>query len=220
MSFRLAHDVSGHTAKEDSKITMKYLEYKVAQGDMQPCSACAEAKARQKHLPTRILSRQVIRMKVPIPSEVNEKVNLDISTIKAPKGVNVTVTRPQWIIITDQRTQMKFSNFYQKKSDILEHTCELFKRWKQKGYPVRTVRCDNAGENIVLEKRSSSAIRQLNINFEYTAQDTPQENNYVEVGFATIMKRGNAMMIAANLPLEKRYVFSERRYKRPHSLTG
>ena len=72
---------------------------------------------------------------------------------------------------------------------------------------MRTVRCDNAGENIVLEKRSSSAIRQLNINFEYTAQDTPQENNYVEVGFATIIKRGNAMMIAANLPLEKRYVF-------------
>ena len=46
MSFRLAHDVSGHTAKEDSKITMKCLGYKVAQGDMQPCSACAKAKAR------------------------------------------------------------------------------------------------------------------------------------------------------------------------------
>ena len=94
MSFRLAHDVPGHTAKEDSKITMKYLRYKVAQGDMQPCSACAEAKARQKNLPTRILSRQVIRMKVPIPSDVNEKVNLDISTIKAQKVVKVTVTRP------------------------------------------------------------------------------------------------------------------------------
>ena len=36
---------------------------------------------------------------------------------------------------------------------------------------------------------------------------TQQENSYVEVGFATIIKRGNAMMIAANLPLEKRYVF-------------
>ena len=36
---------------------------------------------------------------------------------------------------------------------------------------------------------------------------TQQENSYVEVGFATIIKRGNAMMIAANLHLEKRYVF-------------
>ena len=72
---------------------------------------------------------------------------------------------------------------------------------------MRTVRCDNAGENIALEKRSSSAIWQLNIDFEYTARDKPQENSYVEVGFATIMKRGNAMMIAANLPVEKRYVF-------------
>ena len=70
-----------------------------------------------------------------------------------------------------------------------------------------TVRCDNAGENIALEKRSSSAIWQLNIDFEYTARDTPQENSYVEVGFATILKRGNAMMIAANLPLAKRCVF-------------
>ena len=105
MSVRLAHDVSGHTAKEDSKIMMKYLGYKVAQGEIQLCSACAEAKARQTNLTTRILSRQVVRMKVPIPSEVNGKVNLDISTIKAPKGVNVTVTRPQWRMITDQRTR-------------------------------------------------------------------------------------------------------------------
>ena len=145
---------------------------------------------------------------MPIPSEDSGKVNLDIITIKTPKGVKVTVTRPQWMMITDQRNQMKFSNFYPKKSNMVEHTCELFKRWKQKGYPMRTVRCDNAGENIALEQRSSSAIRQLNIDFECTALDTPQENSYVEVGFVTIMKRGNAMMIAANLPLEKRYVFS------------
>ena len=125
---------------------------------MQPFSACAEAKARQKNLPRRILSRQVVRMNVPISSEVNGKVNLDISTIKAPKGVKVTVTRPQWRMLTGQRTQMKFSAFYQKKSDMVEHTCKIFKRWKQKGYPVRTIRCDNVGENIALEKRSSSAI--------------------------------------------------------------
>ena len=153
MSVRLAHDVSGHTAKENSKTTMMYLGYKVAQEEMQPCSACAEAKARQKNLPTRVLSQQVVRMKVPIPSEVNGKVNLDISTIKTPKGVHVTVTKPQWRIITDQHTQMKFSNFYPKKSDKVEQTCELFQRWKQKGYPVRIVRCDNAGENISLEKK-------------------------------------------------------------------
>ena len=147
---------------------------------MQPFSACGEAKARQKNLPTRILSRQVVRINVPRPSEVNGKVNLDISAIKAPTGVKVTVMRPQWRMLTDQRTQMKFSAFYQKKSDMVEHTCEIFKRWKQKGYPVRTIRCDNVGENIALEKRSSSAIWQLNIDFGYTARDTPQEDSYVE----------------------------------------
>ena len=39
------------------------------------------------------------------------------------------------------------------------------------------------------------------------ARDTPQENSYVEMGFATIMKRGNAMMIVANLSVDKQYVF-------------
>ena len=173
MSVRLAHDVSGHTVKVDGKITMEYMGYNVAQGDMQPCSACAEAKARQKNLPIRILSRKVVRMNMPIPSEVNGKVNLDISTIKAPKGVNVTVTRLQWRMLTNQRTQTKFRAFYQKESNMVEHTCEIIKRWKQKGYLVRTIRCDNAGENISLEKRSFSAMWQLNINFEYTARDTP-----------------------------------------------
>ena len=61
--------MSGNTAKVDSKITMKYLGYNVAQGDMQPCSACAEAKERQKNLPTRILSRQVVRINPPIPKK-------------------------------------------------------------------------------------------------------------------------------------------------------
>ena len=220
MSVRLVHDVSGHTTKVDSKITMKYLGYNVAQEDMQPCSVCAEAKVRQKNLPTRILSSQVIRMNVPIPSEVNGKVNLYISTVKALKGIKVTATRPQWRMLTDQRTQMKFSAFYQKKNDMVEHTCEIFKRWKQKGYSVRTIRCDNAGENIALEKKNSSAIWQLNIDFEYIARDTPQENSYAEVGFATIIKRGNAMMIAANLSLEKRYVFFREAMERATLLDG
>ena len=127
MSVRLAHDVSGHTTEADSKITMTYLGYNVAQGDMQHYATCAEAKARQKNLPTHILSRQEVRMNLPIPSEVNGKVNLDISTIKAPKGVIATVKRPQWMMITDQRTQMKISDFYQKKSDMVEYTFEILR---------------------------------------------------------------------------------------------
>ena len=111
MSVRLAHDVSEHTAKVDSKMTMKYLGYNITRRDMQHCSVCAEAKVRQKNLPTRAISIQVVKMEPPIPKEGNGKANLDIITIKAPKEVNVTVTKPQRRILADQRTQMKFGDF-------------------------------------------------------------------------------------------------------------
>lgn len=60
MSLKLAHDVTGHTAK--SKSIMKYMGYNVDQGDIQSCSACVESKARQKHLPTRVISRKVVKL--------------------------------------------------------------------------------------------------------------------------------------------------------------
>ena len=44
-----------------------------------------------------------------------------------------------------------------------------------------------------------------NVQFEYTARDTPQQNSVVEKEFDTLYCRGRAMMIAANVPLVKRY---------------
>ena len=56
-----------------------------------------------------------------------------------------------------------------------------------------------------MEKRCASADWKLGIEFEYTAQDTPQQNSMVEVGFTTIRNRGMAMMIAANVTKEQKY---------------
>ena len=72
--------------------------------------------------------------------------------------------------------------------------------------PVKTVRCDNGGENLKLEKRCNGVEWKLNVNFEYTAKDTPQQNSLVEVGFTTIGNRGKAMMIATNISYEMRFV--------------
>lgn len=52
--------------------------------------------------------------------------------------------------------------------------------------------------------------RKLNLTFEITARDTPQQNHLVELGFATLANRGQAMMNQANILLIVRYkVFKE-----------
>ena len=88
---------------------------------------------------------------------------------------------------------------------MIEPTCEKFNVWNQNGKPVKVVRCDNAGENTKLSKRCNSHEWKLNIQFEFTGRDTPQQNSLVEVGFATLASRGRAMMINANVPLLVRY---------------
>ena len=40
----------------------------------------------------------------------------------------------------------------------------------------------------------------MNFEFEFTAHDTPQQNSLAEVGFATLVNHGQAMMHHANLP--------------------
>ena len=95
---------------------------------------------------------------------------------------------------------MKWSDFFVTKKEMVEPTCEKLHQWKQAGVGVKKIRCDNAGENVSLENRCKSAAWKLDVEFEYTARDTPQQNSMVEVGFATLGNRGRAMMIAANVP--------------------
>jgi hypothetical protein len=63
------------------------------------------------------------------------------------------------------------------------------------------MRLDDAGENKKLKTRSDSAVWKLNITFEFTARDTPQQNHLAELGFEVLANRGRAVMHAANVPL-------------------
>jgi hypothetical protein len=47
-------------------------------------------------------------------------------------------------------------------------------KWKASGHGVKHIHTDNAGENLTLEELSDSSDWKLGINFEYTAQNTPQ----------------------------------------------
>ena len=56
---------------------------------------------------------------------------------------------------------------------------------------VKIIRCDNAGENKVLERDSDK--NELRIILEYTAPGTPQQNGVVERAFVTVMGTVRAM---------------------------
>ena len=67
---------------------------------------------------------------------------------------------------------------------------------------MKIIRCDNAGENKVLERESDK--NGLGIIFEYTAPGTPQQNGVVERPFVTVMGRARVMMNHAGFTMAKR----------------
>jgi hypothetical protein len=52
----------------------------------------------------------------------------------------------------------------------------------------------------VLQQRCESVEWKLDIEFEFTARDTPQQNHLAELGFAVLVNRGRALMTRANVP--------------------
>ena len=199
------HGLMGHINDTACRETAKYLGLKVTRGKMTLCGACAEARAKQKSLPSRTEIVRVVVNPKEVAKKVNERVHLDISTIKAPKELKMSVAKPHWLMKVDERTEMKWSTFQSNKSDIVEPTCEEFRRWRQNGKPLGIVRCDNAGENKKLEQRLKIVTWKVEGDFEYTARSTPQKNSLVEVGISTIRNRACAMMIAANISYAMRY---------------
>jgi hypothetical protein len=73
-------------------------------------------------------------------------------------------------------------NFYQTKDGMVEPTCEQFHKWKLNGMPVKYVQMDRAGDYKKLKARSDLSDWKLNLSFEITASDTPQQNHLVKVG--------------------------------------
>jgi hypothetical protein len=163
LNVQQAHERLGHCGEDLTRKTAKLMGWELSPGGLEPCQACAAGKAKQKN---------VSKASPHEPAKAsNERIFLDIATVKSPAD-GPKVTKPHWRIMVDEKTQLKFSDFYESKSGMVEPTCEQFQRWKDKGKPVKFVRLDNAGENTKLQKRCESESWKLNIDFEFTARDT------------------------------------------------
>ena len=90
-----------------------------------------------------------------------------------------------------------------RKNELVEPVIDWIKALKARhGIHVKIIRCDNAGENEVLERESEK--NQLGIIFEYSAPGTPQLNGVVERAFVTVMGRARALTNHTGFTMTKR----------------
>ena len=61
---------------------------------------------------------------------------------------------------------------------------------------------------------------QLHFSFKFTARDTPQQNHLAEVAFATLCKRGLALMHAAHVPMSLLWHLSVKAFETATLLDG
>ena len=93
--------------------------------------------------------------------------------------------RQHWVRLVDGATKYKKSFFLKKKNEQVKPIIDWIKALKARHeIQVRIIRCDNPGENKVLETASDK--NDLGIIFESTAPGTPQQNGVVERAFGTV----------------------------------
>ena len=96
------------------------------------------------------------------------------------------------MLILDDHSDKCFSFFLSHKDMLKTKMVPLIKKLRSMGIIVKIIRCDNAGKNIDFEREAKE--KGLDLKFEYTASDTPQQNGRVERKFQTLYGRVRAMI--------------------------
>jgi hypothetical protein len=92
------------------------------------------------------------------------------------------------------------------KSDLPETACNIVQKLQNAGVIIKYVRLDNAGENGVFVQLANSKDWNLQLTFEFTGAGTPQRNYLVEIGFSALWGRLCAMLDAAFVSEEEKYL--------------
>ena len=78
----------------------------------------------------------------------------------------------------------------------------FMRQMKQRGSPVKFVRCDNAGENKDLHNKCQQSSDLTDVKFEFTARDSPQFNSKAERKFGVLFGRIRAAYNAGKFDQE------------------
>jgi hypothetical protein len=173
------------------------LGWTITKGSLGICESCANAKAKQKNVPTVSTGEKA--------TVINGRWFHGNSTLKVHKGE--TGTSKIWDPTVDELTGLPFTGVYNRKNEFIENMCQCIQAQKARGYPVLIMRQDNAGENKKPEQRLQSADWKLQVKLEYTAADTPQQNALVKVKVTYLAAKARAAMHAAGVPRERRLDF-------------
>ena len=184
MHIMKVHHMLGHANEDVVRRTARNLGYEL-KGKMIPCISCSIAKAKQKSVPKRAQSPSTVR---------GERLFIDISSVRGKSYGGVKF----WLLVVDEATNFKWSKFLKTKDETSQVMITLLQELKDQGVKVKYIRCDNAGENRSFQKESSKLYS--DIQFEYTAPGTPQQNGKVERAFAMMYGKVRSMMNAVGLP--------------------
>ena len=125
MTFLEAHMKLGHPSIQETKKNQS-LGWELTNIETK-CEACAIGKAKQKGV-TKQSNHQVAKRN-------GERIFLDLTSLKNTEFPDIEdVPKPYWRIIVDERTQMKFSEFYATKKQMVEPTCEFINYLKNQNF--------------------------------------------------------------------------------------
>ena len=152
------HRVTGHAGHHLMDATAKYYKVDLT-GKVNNCLSCSLEKIRQKNIP----KKNEDKTKNP-----GERMHLDISSMrKSSMG-----GRQHWVMLVDEATKYKKSFFLKKKNEQVEPIIDWIKALKARHkIQVKIIRCDNAGENKVLERESDKNELGIFLNIQ------PQEHH-------------------------------------------
>jgi transposase InsO family protein len=176
------HKTLWHVNENSLRATAKYYGTKLT-GTLQPCIPCALAKIHTHPLRKTTLPRSTVP---------GEQLFVDISHLSYPSLAG----KKYWLLILDDATDMAFSHFLKQKSDAPEILLQFISNMNSTGKPVKYIRLDNSGENQRL--RNLTTESNLNIQFEFTAPSTPQQNGRVERKFSILYGYMRSILNQAN----------------------
>jgi hypothetical protein len=179
-----AHRRIGHCDEARVRAFAKQHDWKLT-GDLRPCEACMQAKARAKGVAKTTTTSANIN---------GERIFIYISgPYAASAGKN-----KYWLAVVDDNSRRKWSRFISNKSDIAEVLRPILLKNKKAGFACKFIRCDNAGENLK-HLEILGLEPEMTFLLEHTAPNTPQMNGVVERAFVTIRDKGFSMMLDAKL---------------------